>query len=289
MPSFTANAREEYRIHKNGYTEIRLLIETEEDCFMPCLLLLPDGAVRPPVVICLQGHSKGMLLSVAKPYRIKDVKKIADDRDFAFQALSYGFAALVLEQRGFGERRSKWGENNTMCDTFSAQALLVGRTTVGERVWDVSKAIDILEKREDVDGTKIGVMGNSGGGTATYYAACMDERISIAMPSCSVCSYGKSLIHHRHCTCNYLPGVAKYFDMGDLASLLVPRCIVLVAGKEDKIFLEEGVRETYETIRKIYSDRGVEENTALFFGEGGHRFYRQGWKYFCEFAKRLGW
>ena len=59
-------------------------------------------------------------------------------------------------------------------------------------------------------------MGNSGGGTATYYAACLDERISLAMPSCAVCSWDQSIAVKRHCACNYVPYIANYFDMGDM-------------------------------------------------------------------------
>ena len=60
------------------------------------------------------------------------------------------------------------------------------------------------------------LMGNSGGGTATVYTAAIDERISIAVPSCAVCTYKHSIAAMRHCVCNFVPNIADYFDMGGI-------------------------------------------------------------------------
>ena len=43
--------------------------------------------------------------------------------------------------------------------------MMLGRTMIGERCWDVSRAIDVLEALPEVDAARIAVMGNSGGGT----------------------------------------------------------------------------------------------------------------------------
>ena len=45
----------------------------------------------------------------------------------------------------------------------------------GERMWDVSKAIDALAEFPKCDTDKIFITGNSGGGTMSFYAACYDE------------------------------------------------------------------------------------------------------------------
>ena len=116
-------------------------------------------------------------------------------------------------------------------------------------------------------------MGNSGGGTATYYAACMEERICLAMPSCAVCTYKDSIGAMHHCSCNYVPNIANYFDMGDLAGIIAPRKLIVVNGVEDKIFPKDGVNETYEVIKDMYRAAGAENNCAHVEGPEGHRFY----------------
>jgi hypothetical protein len=103
---------------------------------------------------------------------------------------------------------------------------------------------------------RTGCMGNSGGGTITYFAACMDERISIAMPSCYVCSLRRSIAAIDHCECNYIPGFLRYFELADLACLIAPRPWVVVAGREDTIFPLAGVQEAYAGIQRIYQATG---------------------------------
>ena len=61
--------------------------------------------------------------------------------------------------------------------------------------------------------------------------------------------------------------------MGDLTALIAPRKLVIVNGKEDVIFPDEGVKETFEITKKMYKLAGAEDNCALVTGDEGHRFY----------------
>ena len=123
-------------------------------------------------------------------------------------------------------------------------SLLLGRTLAAERAWDVSRAIDLLVTLPEVRPDRIGCMGNSGGGTVTFYAACVDSRIWLAMPSCSFCTYADSIFRIYHCT-------------------------------EDPIFPIAGVCGAFETARQIYEAAGAPGNLRLVVGDGGHRFYAE--------------
>ncbi len=275
---------EESKVDKGSYTQIRMIIETEKDCKCPCLLLLPKGVSVPPVVICLQGHSNGMMISVGERYMLKDAKKIEEDRDFGLQAVKNGYAAMIVEQRGFGERRSKVHlRGGANCNHLAHNAILVGRTLIGERLWDIRQVISVLEKRTDVDSGRLGIMGNSGGGTASYYAACFDKRIKVVMPSCALCTYRDSIGDMYHCACNYLPGAGKYFDMGELSCLIYPRPIVVVSGLKDPIFPIKGARKVVDVMKKIYGKESG--NVVHYIGEGKHRFYAGAWKEFNKFME----
>lgn len=150
----------------------------------------------------------------------------------------------------------------------------MGRTVLGERVWDVMRILDVvLANFPQVDPEGIVCTGNSGGGTATYYLACLDERIAAAAPSCSICSYEASIAAMSHCMCNHIPQSRKYFEMGDLAALIAPRNLVIAAGELDDIFPIDGTRETFHKIQQIYKAAGAEDNCALVVGEKGHLNY----------------
>ena len=179
----------EYREKAEGYTEVRFTFQSEEGYRVPCHLLLPEGVEKPPVMICLQGHSKGMHISLGRPKYPGDENSInGGDRDFCIRAVKEGFAAIALEQRNFGECGGS--EKGPGCEYSMYTALLAGRTTIGERVWDVMRLIDVLEESfgDEIDLSTICCMGNSGGGTATAYIAALEDRIVLAMPSCAMCT-----------------------------------------------------------------------------------------------------
>lgn len=162
--------------------------------------------------------------------------------------------------------------------------MLLGRTLIGERCWDVSRAIDVaLAQFPQIDADKIAVMGNSGGGTTTIYAAALDERIAAAMPSCAFSGFLPSIGAQRHCVCNYVPGILTQFDMGDIAGLIAPRPLVIVNGKDDGIFPLNSALEQAEIARNLYALAGAQSAFRHVIGQEGHRFYaREGWAAFDE-------
>jgi dienelactone hydrolase len=283
----------EYEGGDDLFREIRFVFNTERYAEVPAFLLLPKRGKPPfPVVICLQGHTTGMHISLGRPKYEGDEALIREgDRDFALQVVREGYAALVMEQRCFGERKDRRPQEiatfGHTCHHAAMSALLVGRTMIGERTWDVSRAIDALHLFSEIDTERIGCMGNSGGGTITYFSACLDGRISIAMPSCYVCTFRDSIGRIDHCADNYIPGILRYFEMADLGGLIAPRPLIVVAGRDDPIFPINGVEEAFEVIRQIYHAAGAPDQCRLIIGEGGHRFYAaQSWPLFRALA---GW
>lgn len=265
----------EYEDKNNSrFDEVRFSFESEPGFFIPAHLLLPKGRTgKLPLVICLQGHSSGMHRSIGRTKYTKDEPGGEGDGDFAIQAVKQGYACVAMEQRGFGELKGINQDGGTNCNHMAMQALILGRTLLGERCFDVSRLIDTLEHFSEIDTDKIGIMGNSGGGTASFYAACVDKRIKVCMPSCSFCPYYDSIIVIQHCSCNYIPGIYKYMDMQDLTILIAPRPLIVVAGDKDDIFPLSGVQRGFETVKKIYKAAHADNMCRLIIGSGGHRFY----------------
>lgn len=263
----------------DGYTQYDFTFQSEPGYYVPCVLLAPDNAAGPlPVAICLQGHSTGMHISLGEAKFPRDQETIDGGRDFAVRAVKEGFYAIAMEQRYMGQCGSS-ESGAPACvggvENAAMPSLLLGRTAIGERVWDVMRLIDMIEEELTpyIDSEKIILMGNSGGGTVTFYASCLDERIHLAMPSCAVCTYDDSIIAMNHCPCNYIPGIRRYFNMGDLGVLIAPRPFVLVCGEKDPIFPLEGVKKSFETIKSAYESMGKNGNCHLVIGNGGHQFY----------------
>ena len=251
------------------YTKVRYVFESEKNSLVPAYLLIPKlGKKKYPLLIALQGHTTGFHISLGiSKYPDIDSHYI-DTHDYGVYAVKQGFITLCIEQRGMGERTTKKDIRQPAlqcgCYHTAMTALLLGRTIIGERVWDIHRSIDSLKElkqyKDLCDFDDITVLGHSGGGTATYYAACYDKRIKMAISSCSISTYKDSIGDYWHCSCNYIPNIARYMDMGELACLIAPRKLIIINGEEDKIFPLEGAKQVYSTIEKIYEKEGVKNN-----------------------------
>lgn len=254
----------------------KISFRAEEAADALAYLCIPKN-VKPPYVffICLQGHSSGMHNSIACSR--DDESKAIDvpgDRDFALACMKRGVAALCLEQRGFGERADVRMDSPN-CQEAAMRALMLGRTLLGERVYDVDRAIDYLMSRGDADPGKIGALGNSGGGTVGLYAGALLDRISCVVASSAFSSFKASIMSIRHCACNYAPCLLKSFESAEIAGLSAPKPLVLVNGRFDEIFPLAAAQSEFERVKRIYADAGAPEACVHLVGSEGHRFYAE--------------
>ena len=277
------------------YRLIRLCYESEKGNFVPAMLLIPkQNKEKYPLAITLQGHTTGYHISVGeKKYGIDD--SFFPDSCFALQAVEHGFAALCIEQRGMGITRSHRypGPGGVhQCSFTAMRAINLGRTVLGERVWDVSRGIDAMEKLAlpEIDLNRIMILGNSGGGTAAFYAACLEKRIGYIVPGCAFCSYKGSILDILHCVCNNIPGASRYFEMEDLSCLIAPRHLTVLAGEKDEIFPLAAVKQSYTTAQKIYEQAGASGNCRLVIMPEGHHWCPDiAWHAIREEITKLGW
>ncbi|MBQ7822286.1 MAG: hypothetical protein IJ391_08405 [Clostridia bacterium] len=264
------------------YKRIDFRFQSEKECFVPCTVLIPKNVIFPaPTVINVQGHTTGMHISLGETKFEKDKDSVAYS-DFGLRAVKEGCVAFCIEQRFMGVRgrNPKNGAPDCLDNSFHVMLpLLLGRTAIGERVWDISRLIDVAIKYfgDYVDTDRIVCLGNSGGGTATFYASCLEKRIAVSVPSCAVCTYDASILAMFHCTCNYVPGIRKYFNMGDLCGLILPRRLVIVSGDKDAIFPIEGATESYDIAKAMYAHAASAEDCVHVIGDGPHRSYPDDW------------
>lgn len=262
----------EFDRETEDFREIRFRYQSEPGYFVPCHMCIPKGAKLPlPTFICMQGHSKGMHITLGRTKYPGE--EVAGDRDFAVRCVKEGFIAIALEQRDFGECGGN--EHGPQCQNPTLTNLLVGRTTIGERVWDVMRLVDLLldDLSEYAKADSIYVLGNSGGGTCSIYSGALDTRLAGSVPSCAISSFAASIGAMKHCACNYVPGILNYFDMSELIALTAPRKLVVVSGALDDIFPLKEAREMVGIGKKAYDAYGVPGHIAHAVGEEGHRFY----------------
>ena len=160
---------------KDGYTIEEIVFESHPGIPVTALLFLPDAAkfkAPYPGVIVTCGHSG-------------NGKAYAGYQRTSLLLAKAGMAALIYDPFDQGERIQKKGISN--CgghNTIGVNATLLGWSMARFRIWDGMRAIDYLQSRPEVDPARIGVCGQSGGGTMTSLIMAIEPRIRCAAPSC---------------------------------------------------------------------------------------------------------
>lgn len=239
------------------------------------------GSAPNPAILCLAGHGRG----------VDDIVGIEEDgkmrseyggyqNDFALQCVAQGYTVLAIEQFGFGHRRDsvarERGGGNSSCQPSAGAALLLGQTMVGWRVYDAMRAIDYLETRPEIDISRLGVMGISGGGTTTFFTAAIDTRVKAGVVSGYFNTFRDSILSLSHCIDNYIPNVLQYAEMYDIAGLIAPRALFVESGTEDTIFPIEATRFAVNEARAIFKCFDADDKLGLEVFEAGHSFHGVG-------------
>ena len=267
----------------DGYLRQLARIETEPGINVPFWILRPLGSENKklPVVICAHGHDADGWNTYAGVYKDKQHQTITEKKQGnpGVQAVKQGYIAIVPATRGLAQSNSisdlKGRHGNRICRAQLMHCLLAGRTAIGERVWDTTCLLDwIVTELPGVDSSRIGMLGNSGGGVLTVYVAALDERVAVAHPSCSLTSYTSSTGFIFHCDCCLVPGIqVELADMSDVAALVIPRRLLAIHGKKDGLHSSEDVERAMERIGSIYSANKVSEKFSFQWGADGHKFY----------------
>ena len=262
-----------------AYRREKFVFESRPGLYVLGYLLTPNSATAPHrTVICLPGHGRGVDDIVGIDDKGRDrTDKDGYQHDFAMQCAEQGLAAVAIEQLAFGCRRDPRAKKRNLgtssCRPAAGAALLLGETMIGWRCWDVMRTVDWIETRDELDASRVGCMGISGGGTITTFGAALEPRIKAAFISGYLNTFRDSILSISHCIDNYVPGVLNWCEMYDVAGLIAPRAVFAESGDEDNIFPVEASRDSFARVKKVYEIFGKPELACHEVFAGEHSFW----------------
>ena len=184
-------------------------------------------------------------------------------QDRAVWFVEHGYVCFAIDTLEFGEVA---GIHHGLHDLNMWHWLSRGYTPAGVEVWNAMRAIDYLETRKEVDSSRIGINGISGGGAVSWYAAAADERIAVAVPVCGTFTFGSQAKHWRasgQCDCIYYHNTFLT-DLSIVAALIAPRPLLICSGQLDEDFPPDGYHEVFQRGKRIYGlYAGVDAESGL--------------------------
>lgn len=246
---------------RDGYTVEKITIQTRPGVRMTCNLYVPDAAKKTPAPAILQvhGHWKGAKQDPTVQARCIGAAKL-------------GFVVLCVDAFGAGERGVGTALGEYHGDMTAATLLPVGLPLSGLQVYENMRAVDYLETRPEVDKTKIGITGASGGGNQTMYAGAWDKRFKAVMPVCSVGNY-QAYLQTACCMCEVVPGALKFTEEWAVLALVAPRALCVVNATKDGVQFSVGeAKKSLALTKPVFKLLGKEENLVHAIFEGPHDY-----------------
>ncbi len=280
------NARVTGRIEGERYSIEKILFESRPGFLVSADLYLPKTTEKVPCVLGSCGHSP-------------EGKSSQLYQSFCARLAHAGFAVLVFDPINQGERdqyiqiedRSLVNQPTHAHNMMGKQLELLNDGFHSWRAWDGIRALDYLLSRPEVDSTRVGLTGNSGGGTLVTWLWALDDRYTMGAPSCFVTTFSRNLENEIPADAEQYPYgvVGRGLDMADFIIAGAPKP-ALVMGQRYDFFDPRGHQEAVDEIVDFYRLMGAPEGTAAGFrGPRTHGYWDENQRemvYF--FAKHAG-
>ena len=246
------------------FTVEKLHFQSRPGLYVTANLYVPKGLTKPaPAILYVCGHSP------VKKNGVSYGNKVAYQHHGAWFARN-GYVCLVPDTLELGEIEGiHHGTYSQKMWWWQSR----GYTPAGVEAWNGIRAIDYLVARPEVDATRIGMTGRSGGGAYTWWVAALDDRVKVAAPVAGITDLQNHVVDgciEGHCDCMYMVNTYRW-DFAQVAALVAPRPLLIGNSDKDTIFPLDGVYRLHEQVRRIYQLYGQEKNLGLLITEGPHK------------------
>lgn len=277
------------------------------------LLLKPAGATgKLPGIVGLHDHGGNKYFGLRKitlmskdphPAMIRHQTQYYGGFAWANELARRGYAVLVHDTFTFGSRRVRLADvpanirNNQVEANPEAEDEILrynqfagahehlvakslfsaGMTWPGVFVNDDQRALDYLCSRPDVDATRVGCAGLSGGGLRTVMLAGADERIRCACAVGMMTTWRDYLLNkcYTHTWMCYVPGLPRELDYPEILGLAAPNPILVLNNRQDALFTLSEMERADRILTDVYRKAGAPERYKGSFYDGPHKFDRE--------------
>jgi dienelactone hydrolase len=261
------------RIENKDYSIEKVYIQTLPGFYLAGNLYRPLGRTgKFPAVAAPHGHATygrledGPLFSVPR-------RGINMARQgyvvFAYDMIGYN-DTVQIPHAATGQREQLWGLG-----------------LLGLQTWNSIRVLDFLQSLPDVDAERLGVTGESGGGTQTFMLCAVDGRPKISSPVNMI-----SLIMQGGSPCENAPNLRVGTNNVEIASLMAPRPMLMVAATGD--WTKNTPTDEYPAVKAVYELYGKGDQVETVQFDAPHNYNKDSREaVYRFFAKRLlndpGW
>ena len=241
------------KVKRPNYSLECLVLETAPNIYSTANLYLPRTGVKPfPVILYQCGH--------------------ANKNQFKHHGAWFaarGIAVFIMDNIEMGE--IEFTHHGVYAHAWF-HWYSRGFSPMAVELLNARRALDYLCTRDDLDSSRIGATGISGGGMATFFLAAIDKRIKASAPVSGVLStkgWIKQRLSSVHCDCQY-PVNSYGLLYSEIGAMTAPRTQLFCNAESDRGFPMDAFNELVDKVREIYRLYNAGDSLRTAVVPGGH-------------------
>jgi dienelactone hydrolase len=295
------------------------------------VLLKPSGSTgKLPGILALHDHGGNKFLGWRKIVRTGETqwpvlrehqKNYYEGAAWANEIAKRGYVVLVHDTFPFASRRVRVsevppriqaggvdpasGEDAEAIAKYNAFAgahehvmekalLTAGTTWPGVYMVEDQRALDVLAARPEVDASRLGCAGLSGGGMRTVFLGGLDERIKVAIAVGFMTTWRDFLLDKAftHTWMTYVPLLPKDLDFPEILALRAPMATMVLNCKQDPLYTLPEMQRADAMLADTFKRANAADKYRSIYYEGGHKFdlqmQKDAFDWFDRFLKTAG-
>jgi dienelactone hydrolase len=255
------------------------------------LLLVPKSPGRHPATLMLHDHGGKFDIGKEKmiePFGPGEAAKHASAQAWADKHFSgrwpgdalaaRGYVVLCADAVGWGDRGPLTGDGQ---QALASNFFNLGSSMAGNMALEDVRAAAFLASLPEVDAKRVAALGFSMGAFRAWQVAALSDDIAAVVASNWMATTeglmvpgsnqlkGSSAFQMMH------PGLLRYLDHPDVASLAAPKPALFFAGAQDKLFPVDSVRVAFAKMERVWRAWGAADRFEAHVRQGGHEFPKE--------------
>ncbi|GAA2893401.1 hydrolase [Actinoplanes cyaneus] len=270
-----------------GYRRRQVIFNVTRHSRVRATMLVPDG--RGPFPAALLLHDHGAKFDIGKEKVIEpwyDETRRASAQAWSVKYFSGRFIGDVLARRGYAVLAVDalgWGDRGGV--TYDGQQALasnlynLGSSPAGLMAREDVRAAAMLAGLPEVDGRRVAAVGFSMGGFRAWQVAALSDHIAATVSACWMTGLkemmvpGNNTLRGQSAFFMLHPGLFRFLDLPDVATIAAPRPMFVFDGELDPLFTAAGRETAYRKMASVWKAQHARERLRTQVWPGlGHVF-----------------
>lgn len=302
-PSHGYETKVLYEEQRDGYKARKIEIRLSRYYTVPAYVLIPDGKGPFPAVNALHDHGAHLFIGKEKMIRplaceTDEVKRDAEEWSAGYGGqflgdylAKHGYVVYSADAPMWGERGQMEGARRDKYDMIAGNMMMYGIDLSAWMTYDDISGTEFLAQMPEVDSKRIGCVGWSMGGYRSWMLAALSDRIQASASVCWMVTTDEQMSFKYKRTenggfANCLPGLRRWLDYPDIASLACPKPMLLINGEKDKLFPVPGVKKAFDKLHAIWKSQHAEDKLQTELWDIPHSCDKKAQQTILEFFQK---